>query len=106
MVFRINIIQIFKRKDTILPFINTVLQFKDNNVLFSETLNDFEQEFKNSNSFTTTQKIPQPLIKFENIENPLIQFKNVSVQYGTKTILNNICWKIKKGDFWQEDEYP
>lgn len=33
--------------------------------------------------------------------NPLVKFNNVTVAYGERTILKDISWKIKCGEFWE-----
>lgn len=97
---RMTIIQIFRRKDRILPFIKNVVSFQEGKVLFSGTIAEYERQFKTSNNFLVNSTVPQALVEFELIGIPLIEFKNVSVSYGERKILNNICWKIKSGEFW------
>lgn len=98
---RMTIIQIFRRKDHILPFIHHVLRFQDGNVLFSGTMDMYRNQYQDNYPVSLQGHIPPALIDFEPMNDPLIHFKNVSVAYGEKNILNNICWEIKQGDFWQ-----
>lgn len=94
------IIQIFRRKDRILPFIKNVVRFQEGKILFSGTIAEYKHQFKNQNNLSVNGSIPRALVEFEPMSNPLIEFKNVSVSYGETKILNNICWKIKQGEFW------
>lgn len=98
---KMMIIQIFRRKDRILPFIKNIVRFQDGKILFMGTISEYEQKFINLNNFSVNGSIPQASVEFESMSNPLIEFKNVSVSYGERKILNNICWKIKQGEFWQ-----
>ncbi|WP_298366803.1 ATP-binding cassette domain-containing protein [uncultured Lutibacter sp.] len=95
------IIQLFKRKSELLPFISTILHIENEEILFIGSANEFEFKFKKEQLKEVNARIPKPLNKFEVVENPLIQFKNVSVKYNGRTILNDVNWKIKKGEFWQ-----
>ncbi|MFD1293962.1 ATP-binding cassette domain-containing protein [Lutibacter holmesii] len=97
----ITFIQIFKRVDTVLPFINNVLQFKEESIVFTGTLNAYKAQIKVEQNFKLNKTIPPAINIFKITKNPLIEFKNVSVNYASKTILNNIYWQINKGDFWQ-----
>lgn len=98
---KMTIIQLFRRKDNILPFINNALRLQNNKVLFSGTIDEYRNQFQENKTFSVEGNIPPALVEFEPMSNPLIQFKNVSVKYGEKNILNNICWEIKRGDFWK-----
>lgn len=96
-----TLIQIFRRAENILPFIDTVLCFRDDTLLFSGTVDEYRSQFQSSEPFAFTKTIPPSLVEFEPMSDPLIQFKDVSVSYGEKSILNTICWEINQGDFWQ-----
>jgi molybdate transport system ATP-binding protein len=96
-----TIIQIFRRKDELLPFIKNVLSFKNDEIIFSGAVEDFKKQFLETIDFSVETKIPKEICQYTEIENPLIEFKNVSVNYGAKKILNTINWKINQGEFWQ-----
>lgn len=98
---QLPIIQIFRRKEEILPFITNILRFNDNKIEFSGTIADYQSRYK-VNEFSLHHKsIPPTPGEYKFFNNPLIQFKDVSVNYGEKPILNSINWKINNGDFWQ-----
>lgn len=46
-------------------------------------------------------KIPEPPQKWKYTTNELITLQNINVRFGNKPILQDICWTIKKGAFWQ-----
>lgn len=98
---KIPIIQLFTRQDTIMPFISHVLHYESGEVVFSGTQEEFKIQNQYIESFVLEGEIPSALNEFEPIEDPLIRFNHVSVNYGEENILNDICWTINRGDFWQ-----
>jgi len=98
---RMTIIQIFRRKDEILPFIRHILYLQGDSVVVSGPMEAYRDLSKEMEPFSFNGEIPPASVEFEPMGDPLVRFKNVSVEYGGKKILNNICWEIKKGDFWQ-----
>ena len=98
---KLIIIQIFRRKERILPFIKQIVKLENNNIVYSGSIANYEITYNSSEKFNITGTIPPPLHQIEAIKNPLIELKNVTVKYGDKTIVNNINWTINSGDFWQ-----
>jgi molybdate transport system ATP-binding protein len=96
-----SILQIFKRKDNLLPFIQYAIEFENEKVIFSGTIQEHFQKYNKNNFLKQIESLPPAANKLELPDNPLIEFKNVSVQYGDKQILNRINWEITNGDFWQ-----
>ena len=94
---KMPIIQITNRKKEVLPFVSEVYRWEDYNLL---PINDF-----NSVAEAKTNPFVGVLTKYvgPNLEqiNPLVVFKNVTVRYGERTIVKNINWEIKTGEFWQ-----
>ena len=45
--------------------------------------------------------LPKPFNPTNNQFKSLVKFNNVTVSYGDRTIVNNINWEIKSGEFWQ-----
>ena len=93
------IIQLFNRKNELLPFIETIFQHH-------EKTNSFvPKQLSDINSFThhaveADYQIPIYLKEQKAVNEILIEFKNVSLSYDTKAVLNNISWTIRKGEFW------
>ncbi|WP_111707246.1 ATP-binding cassette domain-containing protein [Lutibacter citreus] len=98
---KLIIIQIFRRKERVLSFIENVVKIENDTIVYSGSISNYENEYKVEKTFNINGTIPPPLNQIDSINNPLIHFKNVTVKYGDKTIVNNINWEIKKGDFWQ-----
>jgi molybdate transport system ATP-binding protein len=89
------IIQITNRKGEILDFINKTYQVQGKDlVLFDNIL---KQKIKK----TFMESLPRPYKPITTKFNPLIKFNNVNVIYGDRTIIKDICWEIKAGEFWQ-----
>lgn len=93
-------IQLFSRKEDILPYISTV-------IILDETLQIKEQlavaEFQNYDE--DLQSFDPFLIPFATAEinaaEPLIEMRNVQVEYDGRIILQNINWTIRSGEFWE-----
>lgn len=90
------LIQIENRKYDILPFIETLYEFKDNDFVLCDghsTSQSIETHF--------IESLPQPYKSLESAYNPVIKFSRVSVAYGGRGILKDISWEINAGEFWQ-----
>lgn len=98
---KISILQIFRRRSEVMPFIDKAIRFQGNEILFSGNINDYDQQFPLLVTNHTDTRIPNPLSTFRPINNPLIKFDHVSVQYNETAILQQINWEINKGEFWQ-----
>lgn len=94
---KIPIVQITKRKNDILGFIEETYQFEGNALVLVKNIDTLKQNVKQP--FLGTLPRPYDPIKLET--KSLVDFKNVSVNYGKRTIINNLCLTIKSGEFWQ-----
>lgn len=90
-----HIIQITNRKRDILPFIETIYVPKKGEF----TKADGELRLNNDNYFVND--LPEPEQLSIETHNPLVKFNKVNVAYGDRTIVRDICWEIKPGEFWQ-----
>ena len=91
-------IQIISRKSDLLPFISNFAYLNKEQLSFDVDLENISQ-LEPSEAFIGN--IPSPLKAITFDQDILIDFKDVSVRFGTKTVLQNIKWNIKKGSFWQ-----
>lgn len=91
------IIQIANRKRDILPFINTIYKLQGELLVLCKSEGAL---VKNSNN-NFVLSLPKPYNKNIDHYKTLVTFKNVSVSYGERTIVKNINWEIKPGEFWQ-----
>ena len=92
------VLQIFKRRDDLLPFITHIVNPENNSV---KPVQQYIAENENKNRTGNHLSIPPALSAPIEIHDPLVEFRNVSVNYGNRKILNNINWTIRKGEFWQ-----
>jgi molybdate transport system ATP-binding protein len=92
-----TLIQLCSRKVDILPFVSRygILSKNGFNVVKESkiTIDQVEETFGGT--------IPEALESIEISLETLVHFESVSVSYGERKILDNINWKIKKGEFWQ-----
>ena len=93
----IILIQIFNRKDEILPIITHILEIENDEIIATIPLDKYHFEETN---FIFKGEIPKPITFYKNIPEQLISFQNVRVDYDDKNILNNINWTINKNEFW------
>ncbi|MFK7812359.1 MAG: ATP-binding cassette domain-containing protein [Maribacter sp.] len=91
-------IQVISRRDDLLPFITNFLSLHKDDLTIHKNLDSILQS-QASTSFTG--RIPSALNPIKYQQDILIQLMDVTVSYGDKTILQNINWSVKKGDFWQ-----
>lgn len=92
-------IQIISRKSDLLPFITNFASLHKELLSFHENLDSIS--FLKHVSVGFSGNIPAPIQPIIFDHNTLILLKDVSVRFGAKTVLQNIHWEIKKGDFWQ-----
>jgi len=93
-------IQLFSRKEDILPYISQVIEIDDS----LNILNIFSQHkflLNNTNELDVPPMHFPQLIKEIPYYNPLIKMQNISVSYDAKPVLHKINWTIKAGEFWE-----
>ena len=97
-----SLIQLINRKKDLLPFISSAIVLEENNkiAIVDDIANLLNQSDKAITSIYS-KKVPEPIHHIDIDSTTLIQFNNVTVQYGTKIILQNINWTINAGEFWQ-----
>lgn len=91
-------IQIISRKNDLLPFISNFLYLDKKDLRFHTNLDTI---FSSVNTETFKESIPEPLHPITYEPSILIHLKGITIRYGNKTVLQNIHWKIGKGEFWQ-----
>lgn len=94
---QIPIVQIANRKRDILSFIKNVYQFQKEDLVLIDDFHVANQIDKS----TFFESIPKPMHQVSQEINPLVKFKNVTIAYRERTIVKDISWEIKKGEFWQ-----
>ena len=93
------LVQIFRREEDILPFIDIILDFDGTGNTIFKNKADF---IENKQGFLEEiKRIPAAPKVFEGIPESLIQLKNVNVAYEDRPILSNISWEVKRSEFWK-----
>lgn len=93
------LVQIFRREEDILPFIDIILDFDGTGNTIFKNKADF---IENKQGFLEEiKRIPAAPKIFEGIPKSLIQLKNVNVAYEDRPILSNISWEVKRSEFWK-----
>jgi molybdate transport system ATP-binding protein len=96
------IIQLVNRAGDVLPFIKNAVSINDNNELIHHLdIKTYIHQQQTKNPPVFSGAIPASDYRYSIESGPLIQFKNVTVQYEDRVIVNNICWQINPGEFWQ-----
>lgn len=91
------LVQIINRKDDLLPFIKNYAKLNNEALAFHEKLASI---FKGETP-VFNKPIPEAIQPITYANEVLIDIRNNTIIYGTKTVLKNINWTIKKGEFWQ-----
>ncbi|MDN3618994.1 ATP-binding cassette domain-containing protein [Polaribacter undariae] len=93
----IILIQLFNRKEEILPIITHVLEIDNDEIIENVPIEKYT--FKEIN-FEFNGEVPKPITFYKNIPNQLISLQNVNVEYDERSILKDINWTINKNEFW------
>lgn len=95
--FHTTIVQLYRRKEDVLPFITTELNIDSEYKISAKKSSEVRETITSSELY---DEFPQSLSNFNVIPESLVRFENVSVSYGDKPILRAINWEIKKGESW------
>ena len=101
---KILIIQLFKRKKDLLPFIKYGLKVENDKIEFEGNIKQYIDNTADY-SWNFEKTIPLSTHKNQEIDDELVKFKNVNVSYNGRSILRNINWTIQKGDFWEKERH-
>ncbi len=95
--FHTTIVQLYRRKEDVLPFITTELNIDSEYKISAKKSSEVRETITSSELY---DEFPQSLSNFNSTPESLVRFENVSVSYGDKPILRAINWEIKKGESW------
>ena len=95
--FHTTIVQLYRRKEDVLPFITTELNIDSEFKISAKKSSEERETIASSELY---DEFPQSLSNFNVIPESIVRFENVSVSYGEKSILRAINWEIKKGESW------
>jgi molybdate transport system ATP-binding protein len=101
----IQIVLVLSNPNDIPPFITDVLPVKGKTVLLPMKKSGFDGSedfrrmlFEKENAGNIEELIPQSSDELRF--NDALLFRNISVRYGTRTILKNINWRVRRGEKW------
>jgi molybdate transport system ATP-binding protein len=97
---RIEFIQLFYRKQDILPFVENVLVVNNDKNITTLSKTAFLADHV-TESLPPFHTLPQMFNKVTSYDSTLVEFKIVNVAYESTPVLQNINWQIKTGEFWQ-----
>ena len=112
--FRIQIILVLSRIENIPDFITHIVEVKDLKVLPKVPMDEFKNRLSaiaDNTPRSAESKTEEELITgirdddktaddFINASDEIIKLNNVSIRYGERTILKDLCWTVKKGERW------
>lgn len=100
LVTEIPMIQLISRTTDLLPFIDHFAFLQEKHLIFFDSLNELQARLQKSSRFLEAA-IPEPPEPLEYDGNILVELKKVSVSYSGKAVLQDIYWRIQRGEFWQ-----
>ena len=98
---QMTVIQVFKRKSDLLPFIKHAMRVDNGKVVFNDGIKQYLEKYEPEAEMHFSIEIPRPLHGQDVSYNELIKLSEVSVKYRERQILNKINWTIRAGEFWQ-----
>lgn len=96
---KIPVVQLFRRKEDLLLFIDSVLKVENDKIIAATTVSEFLADYKET--ISATKKIPEMPLSYPDLPEVMVKMAGVTVIYNGKQVLNNINWEIKKGEFWE-----
>lgn len=94
-----NIIQVVRKEKELFPFISNLYTIE------KEILTPFHQNissfFETSTTIFADFSIPKSTSNYTYDYKTFVKLTDVSIKFFDKTVLNNINWEIKLGEFWQ-----
>lgn len=97
----ILLIQIFSRKDELLPCVETIYIINGNATSSKLNRDEFAKRALVNLDDIFVGNIPPPPKTYILQSNPLVKMKDVEVAFNGRAILQKICWEINCGEFWQ-----
>lgn len=95
-----TLVQFVSRLEDILP-ITTQFFTLEKNTLLSYPTPEALREANKQKATPFPGTLPPPLQPLAVDSTELVHFNKVSVSFNGRTVVDNICWKVCKGEFWQ-----
>lgn len=96
----IQLILVMSMMDSVPDFITHVVTVKDMKVADKMTLAKYNQWFSTVDRSNADKKLPENNLipTFNGTE--VVRLQKVSIRYGTRTILKDLDWVVRKGEKW------
>lgn len=104
----IQLILVMSMMDSVPDFITHVVTVKDMKVAGKMTLAEYNQWFKqeldnrvdDSIQYASTMVLAVPRNLHSPFKEEIVRLNKVSIRYGTRTILKDLDWVVRKGEKW------
>ncbi|MDX8339872.1 ATP-binding cassette domain-containing protein [Draconibacterium sp. IB214405] len=96
-----TVIQVFKRKSDLLPFIDHAMRVDNGRVVYNGGVEEYLDKYEPEANVIFSLEIPGPIHEQTEVHEELIKLSDVSVHYQERQILNAVNWTINAGEFWQ-----
>lgn len=93
-----NFILLISRKDDLLSFIKNYASLNESKLVLHTDLGFLANLAK---KIPFSGRVPEPIRTINNQNNELVSLHNCTIRFENKTVLKNINWTIKPGEFWQ-----
>lgn len=95
------LIQIFSRKNDLLPCIDRVYALDESNQWnLIPNLDAFRSGEISDKQALRKFVFPEGFTDLHIVVDPLVQLNSISVNYGSKQVLDRVSWVVRKGEFW------
>ncbi len=105
--FKIQIILVMSQSDSLPDFITHVVEVSGMEVMPKMTVEEFFENKKRNEAITLSTEeermlaqLPDDAQTDTSASDEIIKLNNVCIRYGERTILNNLCWTVKRGERW------
>ena len=93
-----NFVLLISRKDDLLSFIKNYASLNESKLVLHTDLGFLANLAK---KIPFSGRVPEPIRTINYQNNELVSLHNCTIQFENKTVLKNINWTIKTGEFWQ-----
>lgn len=96
------LVLVVSREEDIPPFIERIVWVEDKSIQYDMKASDFVEKCHAENALIAPSDIVIPVSS--NVQtaqtDSVIDFRNIHIQYGKRTILDQLNWDVKRGEHW------
>ena len=97
---KISVVQLISRQADLLSFIGQIGELVHSELQWCESIEELG-ELRLKEQPQLNGRIPDPLVFNEFDGKYLVRLKGINVNYGDKSILSDINWDIRPGEYWE-----